>query len=777
MNRIIPAIVLMFTLLLLFFSCAEHISEPGEENPPDTSSFFDPYKLTAEIANGGITLNWNAITFITVDGYDLFRKVDHDSSFALLRELGPVTSYIDSAVQNGHHYEYYVTARTTDDSTTPSNVVTISINTEPMLVIEGDSVATTPIRDVSLTILAFGADKMLLSNDDEFTDVEWESYSSLVNWQLTEGIGTKTVYLRIYYSAGDTSDVISDSIEPAVLSPVLDILPLESDYVNSRYVMISTQGSGASQIKISNVNVPTGLEWIQCQDSLEWSLDSGPDGERNVYAWFKNDFYTTAIMANDRVFLDTHVEVAGIDWENQDGNKDFIVGDILTFTLSMHDDEFGSETGGYATVNVPGWDPVELIDQNDGTYAGSITLESSLSNAVDDTIIVTFVDRAGNRIDDPVTSELFTFEGTWVRNFGGEHDDCGYSIVPTSDNCYVIAGYTRSFSGGMYEVWLIKADAWGNKVWDRIYSFDASTRGIQACVTSDGGFAIVGYIWDDDTKYDVCLIKTDELGNEQWMKTYGGNEWDLGYGIVETSDGGFAISGTTESYGDRRQVLLIKTDASGNQLWFKTFGGPDNDSASKIIEAENGDLVLGARIYTSPASSEVSIIRTNSVGNTLWILPVPDCYGEINSIKRTSDGGLIAVSSYRPSEYHPSHSTVFKVDGSGNVLWRNNYHEERNDIAEDVIESSDGQYVVVGWSQDDYWTTIKPPPSLRVLKLDESGNVMWNQTFRTFDRYYKGYSILETNAGGFMITGITGLRDINYWDVLLLKLFPPEDSD
>ena len=136
----------------------------------------------------------------------------------------------------------------------------------------------------------------------------------------------------------------------------------------------------------------------------------------------------------------------------------------------------------------------------------------------------------------------------WIRTFGGINSDYGRSIQQVFNDGYIIIGTTASF-GDNNDVWLIKTDVQGNKEWDK--TFGGSNDDFGSCIqqTIDGGYIIVG--WTNSFgggNNDAWLIKTDAQGNKEWDKTFGGNDTDIGYAVQQTIDGGYIITGSTNSY-------------------------------------------------------------------------------------------------------------------------------------------------------------------------------------------------------------------------------------
>ncbi|MCK4576076.1 hypothetical protein KAU34_06690 [candidate division WOR-3 bacterium] len=201
----------------------------------------------------------------------------------------------------------------------------------------------------------------------------------------------------------------------------------------------------------------------------------------------------------------------------------------------------------------------------------------------------------------------------WTKTYGGTESDIGSSVQQTSDGGYIIAGSTNSFGVDGTDVYLIKTDASGDTLWTRTYGGINGDQGYSVQQTSEGGYIVVG---ETDSFgagfYDFYLVKTDSFGDTLWTKTYGGQFYESGESVQQTSDGGYIIGGYTDSFGaGKSDAYLVKTDANGDILWTKIFGGTSFEygfSAEQTLDG--GYIVTGYTWSYGSGYDDVYLIKT-----------------------------------------------------------------------------------------------------------------------------------------------------------------------
>jgi hypothetical protein len=215
----------------------------------------------------------------------------------------------------------------------------------------------------------------------------------------------------------------------------------------------------------------------------------------------------------------------------------------------------------------------------------------------------------------------------WNKTYGGIDDEWAYALVQTVDGGYVLAGYTYSFGAGDSDFWLVKTDADGNEQWNRTYGGIKSDYASSVVQTSDGGYAIAGSSYSFGAgNWDFWLVKTDADGSALWNRTYDGAGLDSWPSVVQTSDGGYAIAGTTENFAvSYSDFWFVRTDSSGNALWNRTYGGTEYEYASSVVQTSDGGYAIaGYAEVHGPGGYDFWLVKIGVESGLTWTISTAD---------------------------------------------------------------------------------------------------------------------------------------------------------
>jgi len=259
----------------------------------------------------------------------------------------------------------------------------------------------------------------------------------------------------------------------------------------------------------------------------------------------------------------------------------------------------------------------------------------------------------------------------WIQVIGGSNDDMAYSIARNSDGGFVVVGATFSFGSGAPNAYVLRIDSLGDTLWTRTYGGAGEDYAFSARQTADSGFVICGTTYSYGAgQSDVYLVKTNAAGDTQWTRTFGGAQHEHGHSVVQTADSGYAICGTTYSFGaGDADIWLIRTNANGDTLWTRTFGGDTADLGHSVFATSDGGFVLCGQTASFGAGNyDAWLIRTDSAGDTLWTRT----FGGTNddrgySVQQTADGGFIIAGMTKSLGAGGADFYLVKTDADGNV--------------------------------------------------------------------------------------------------------------
>ncbi len=347
----------------------------------------------------------------------------------------------------------------------------------------------------------------------------------------------------------------------------------------------------------------------------------------------------------------------------------------------------------------------------------------------------------------------------WENSYGGSSSDQASEIWQTTDGGYIVVGASTSTDGdvsgnnGGEDVWVVKLNATGGILWEQNYGGVDNDRAETVQQTTDGGYIVAGYsesqsgdVADNYGNFDYWMLKLDATGNLVWEKNYGGSGADFAYSVTEALDGGFVVAGSsisTDTDVSNNNGLydywIIKTDVNGTLEWEANFGGEAEERAYHVAPASDGGYIIGG--YTFSVGIDVG---DNNGGTDYWIL---------------------------------------KIDANGNFQWENTFGGAATETAFGLQEAFDGGYILAGYAlssdgdvsanygNEDYW----------LVKLSVDGFLQWEKNFGGTDRD-RAYALRQSSDGGYIMVGYSESDDLDvggnngnrdYW---VVKLIPIENT-
>lgn len=350
----------------------------------------------------------------------------------------------------------------------------------------------------------------------------------------------------------------------------------------------------------------------------------------------------------------------------------------------------------------------------------------------------------------------------WQRTYGGSKDDRGQQVLQTSDGGYAIAGYAMSDDGdgsnneGFHDNWVVRLDASGNILWEKSFGFSGHDHSYDIVETVDGGFFFSGFLDVTSSNGEGATEKNSSLsahgvgefwgtridanGNLIWRKFFGGTNNDRSFAVVNAFDGGFVLTGASESddfdISDPKgsyDFWVVKVNKNGDMEWERSFGGTGIDQAQDIIKTSDGHYIIVGNTF----STDTQVTKNNGESD-VWVI---------------------------------------KIDGSGNLIWQKTYGGASFDAAHGAYQTSDGAILIAGNSKSNNGDATENfgENDLWLVKADIEGNIENQRSFGGTDLDF-AYDVLETFDGSILLVGETGSANfpqINHQggiDLVIIKL-------
>ncbi|WP_249356380.1 hypothetical protein [Maribacter sp. ACAM166] len=421
---------------------------------------------------------------------------------------------------------------------------------------------------------------------------------------------------------------------------------------------------------------------------------------------------------------------------------------------------------------------------------------------------------------DSVDTE-FKGELDWSKNFGGSGNESAQAIIKTIDGGYAILGYTSSTNGDIStksqkenDYWFLKFDGNGNLKWNKTHGGSKDDIGQSLAQTSDGGYILTGYSMSSDGDasnnegfHDNWILKLDAQGDLEWESSYGFSGHDHSYDILEASQGGYFFTGflditSARSDGNTEKGSSLtshgvgefwgtKIDEEGNVQWRGYFGGTNNDRAHGVVQTDDGGFVMAGftesddfDITNTNGSYDFWVVKVDSFGNLIWEQSFGGEGIEVSyDIGKTADKGFVVVGNTFSTNgdillnHGESDMWMIKLDEEGNLIWEQTYGGRQFDLAQAVVQSKDGGFLITGntKSDDQDSTFNRGENDIWVVKTNRVGDLVWEKSFGGSGLDF-GFDLLENFDGSILVVGESSSTDFNSLtskgntDLILLKI-------
>lgn len=370
-------------------------------------------------------------------------------------------------------------------------------------------------------------------------------------------------------------------------------------------------------------------------------------------------------------------------------------------------------------------------------------------------------------------------QNAFFRSYGTKHYEEGRSIARCPGGGYIAVGRAQ-VSTDNSQVLIVKVDNNGNETWRKTYGEGKEYMAEQIVTLKGGGYLIVGYSEGESVvTRQAYLLMINDAGSKVWEKSLGGGQViEQASAAAETNDGGFVIVGQRldiTADNPNNQLWVLKTDNKGNTQWEKEFGGEGSEEAGNIVTTSDGYLIVGSTESIGSGSWDMWLIKIDNQGNERWNKPIGG-----GDIDRGHDllllpGGDIIVAGYTYSfAMASSDAWLLRLDPQGEQKWDQVFGGLSTDEGLSISLTKDQKIILTGYSEDfeadNYGQNISLEGQnvLLVLADPEKGSKIWSRSLGG-ERAQRGFGVVEAHDGGFIITGMNMTSGTNREDLMFMK--------
>lgn len=209
----------------------------------------------------------------------------------------------------------------------------------------------------------------------------------------------------------------------------------------------------------------------------------------------------------------------------------------------------------------------------------------------------------------------------WEKTYGEQGSDCGYALLAAPDGGYLLAGNTDSTESGKTNIYLVKIDKQGNLLWERQYVDSNNCYAWALRPSADGGYLIAGEREDWTVKgggFKSYLLKIDVQGKLIWAKSYGENYYSTTYALVQSREGDLLLLGKHESARRSHDLYILKTDSNGKSEPPQIMSGLEASCAYAGLQSSDGGYIVTGQCGSQAGQQQILLIKLAPEGKGVW---------------------------------------------------------------------------------------------------------------------------------------------------------------
>lgn len=285
----------------------------------------------------------------------------------------------------------------------------------------------------------------------------------------------------------------------------------------------------------------------------------------------------------------------------------------------------------------------------------------------------------------------------WQKTYGGEADDNAWSIKKTNDGNYIVSGFSNSYSRGDWDIYILKIDDEGNELWSKNYKHPNDQFAWDILCTSDGNYVIVGQTNDTPDQRETSFwMKINENGDTVWSQQLEGHGLNRTFSIVQV-DSSFYISGLIETNSRKLDGFLAKLTSKGLNSWVKTYGGEQDDIGHGLDKSPDGNLMMsGYSKSFGTGNNSPWLVKIDLSGQEIWSNNYGSRLEERIVASHVSENGYTSLLGYVFKKSNVD-LLLIQVDNKGQLLWIKTIGSSSNEESgQSIISSRNGQIVFTG---------------------------------------------------------------------------------